>query len=29
VKIHIEEKETLLELGMDYIGRIEARDEEE
>jgi hypothetical protein len=25
----IEEKETLLELGMDYIGRIEARDEEE
>lgn len=26
---NIEEKETLLELGMDYIGRVEARDEEE
>lgn len=25
---NIEEKETLLELGMDYIGRVEARDEE-
>jgi len=29
VNQNIEEKETLLELGMDYIGRVEVRDEEE